>query len=509
MRHYVTTHLAVVLSTFAFACGSSNGGSGTEADAAPDTLTPSNPEGGSGVDGSPPSSPDGDDAATPDGDAGTSVPKGGGTVDGGDAAPSMTVSGNIIVDGLAASTPVPITARKVTIVGANGTRSDVTSDASGAFTVSGVVPPYDAVVAAGPLAEAYPIAFLGISTPHPRLLGFADSLPAPFANSATINVVVQEPPCGSSVCNIAFSAYDCSFSGAKIYGGATGGYVTATTQTFAASINWAGSTNATCAGFNILVSDKTYSHFWFAQANASNVANGANVTTYALTPTSVPTLGNITLSATESPLIPAAWGQPNLGIYFNYPSSQGGGFAYLPQVNGGTSVVSGVPNMVGATLTVGAAIASDFNVPMPDPNLTQQVYAAANNVPLSTSTISLTLGSPLSLSAPTENGTLSASTGSLAWTWGSPGEVMVASLFAMGDASSSVQVQVAAYTSETTISLARLAKAGVKLTPSPEHGVFEALGKVASLDAMLDENTLAQPDGSETLYTEVAFTLTP
>jgi len=513
MRHYVPTHLAIVLSTFAFACGSSNGGSATEADASPDTLTPSNPEGGETVDGSAPSNPDGGEAADtstpPNDDGATPVTEGGGTVDGGDAAPPITVSGSIIVDGSAAlPVPVRIAARKVTIVGADGKRTDVTSDASGAFTVSGVVPPYDAVVAGGPVAQAYPIAFLGISTPHPRLLGFPDSLSGLAPNSASINVVVEEPPCGSSACNINLSPYDCSFSGAKIYGGESGGYMTPTTQTFAAvEINWSGSTTVACAGFNVLVSDKTYSHFWYGQAGVSNVANGATVTTYTATPMSIPSLGNITLIAAASPLIPAAWGEPELSILFNYPSAQGGGFAYLPQVNEGTSIVSGVPNMVGATLTASAGIGSDFNVPMSDPALDQRVWASANNVPLSTSTVSLTLGSPLSLSAPTENGTLSASTGSAAWTWGSTGEVMVASLVDMGDASASVQVVV--YTGETTIALARLAKAGVTLTPSLQRGEFDELGKVASLDAMLDENTLAQPDDSETFYTNVAFTLTP
>jgi hypothetical protein len=512
MRHWTTpTSLAVVvLSAVTFGCGASNGNPGTEPDAGNDASPPLNPDAGAAGD-STPEDPEGGDAAggstPPNQDGSTPVTDGGATVDSGHAAPPIAVSGNIIVEGSAAS-PVPIAARKVTIVDANGTRTDVTSDPSGAFTVSGVVPPYDAVVAAGPLARANPIAFLGVSAPHPRLLGWPDSLPAPSTNSATINVVVKEPPCGSSACNIDFSPYDCSFSGTKVGGGETTSYLIATTQTFSPiPINWSGSASAACVGFNVLVSDNTYTHFWYTQVGVSNVANGTTVTTAAVTPVSIPSLGTITLSATESPLMPAAWGEPELLVLFNYPSANGNGFAYLTRVNSGTSIVSGVPNIVGATLSANAGIGSDFNAPMPDPNLTQRVFAAANKVPLSTSTVSLTLGPPLSLSAPTENGNLSASTGSVAWTWGSSGEVMDASLVAIGDASASVEVEV--YTAGTRIDLARLAKAGVTLTPSLHRGRFAGLGKLASLDAMLDENTLAQPDGSASVDTSITFTLTP
>ena len=76
-----------------------------------------------------------------------------------------------------------------------------------------------------------------------------------------------------------------------------------------------------------------------------------------------------------------------------------------------------------------------------------------------------------------------------------------------GDAGLSNEVEV--FTDGSSIELTRLAALGVSLTPSRQDGSFDGIGKVASLDAMLDENTLAVPDRSQSAYTEIVFTLTP
>lgn len=466
-------------------------GSDAETDASADTMTPQNDgampgaEGGMAVDGDP----------LPDAS--------------GDAGVSVNISGHVVDFAFH-----PIPARKVTILDVNGVRTDVTSDAAGAFAVSGVVPPYDAVVAA-PLGAGIPEAFLSVSTRHPRLVGWPDptdaSSPIPTERSAMVNVSVQEPVCGSSFCNIDISPYDCAGSGNSFGGGAAGGYSTAKTYTYAVPVSWTGSSQASCVAFNVLVSDATSTHFWYGQVESNGpVADGSTVTTATtLAPTSIPTVGNVTVTVSESPQTPSAWGTPDFDLFFNYPSpsTNGRSFAYLAQVNGGTSLVSGVPNIIGATLSAQAEIGSNFGSSMPDPNLTQSVAAFADALPLSTTAVPLELEAPLSFTTPTENGSISASTGSVTWKGASPSDVVIAQLLAVGDASESPEVGV--WTSGTTIALPRLAKAGVALQPSRQSGTFEGRGKVASLDAMLDEGTLAQPDGSEEVDTQIVFALTP
>jgi hypothetical protein len=426
-----------------------------------------------------------------------------------ESAVPITVAGQVVVDNLFSSSPVqPIASRNVTIVDANGRRTNVTSDATGAFSVGDVVPPYDALVAQGPSAQSFPKAFLGVSTPHPRLLAFPDSATTLTQSTATVNLVVQEPACGSSPCFMSLIPYDCSPTGVSVSGGVNTSYGTAGTQSFQLPAIWESAANAPCIGINVLVSNATYTQFWYGQVEAGgNVANGATVTSSPVSPQPIPSAGAVTVTETGSPQVPAAWTE-GMWLDLNYPYASGGGIASLPEVWQGTSVVSGVPNIIGATLSAAASAGSNYNSPMPDPYLTQSVEAVASNLPLSTSAIALTLPPPISFSSPLENGALSLSTGSFVWTWGTE-EVMLAFLEADGDAGISNDVEIEVFTDGSSIELTRLAALGVSLTPSRQDGSFDGIGKVASLDAMLDENTLAVPDRSQSAYTEIVFTLTP
>ncbi len=370
--------------------------------------------------------------------------------------------------------------------------------------MSDVVTPYDAVVAAGPSAQANPVAFLGLSTPDPRLMGWADSTSGQSPYTATVKVVVQEPSCGSASCIVDIEPYDCSFTGEVAFAsGESVGYTTATTQSFSVPIEWTGLASA-CAGFNVLVSDSRFSHFWYGQT-AANVSQGATPTTSTVALNAIPTVGMLTMVVSESALDPSSWGQPALAILFNYPAANGGGFAPLPSVSG-TSLVTGVPDIVGATVSVQADIDSS-NAATPDPSLRQGVSATGNDLPLTTTSVNLTLDNPLALSSPAENGALSAASGTLAWSWSASGEVMYVRLLSFGDGSVVTEAEV--YSGEAEIPLARLTRAGVELVSSPQHALFDTFGKIASLDAFVDEMILARPDGSRGETANIAFTMTP
>jgi len=79
------------------------------------------------------------------------------------------------------------------------TLTNVTTDATGSFAVQDVAPPFDAVVfpQAGDLVDG-PSAYIGLSTPHPRLEGSADVTDAGTAGTAgSQHVDSSSFPCSS------------------------------------------------------------------------------------------------------------------------------------------------------------------------------------------------------------------------------------------------------------------------------------------------------------------------
>ncbi len=84
---------------------------------------------------------------------------------------------------------------------------------------------------------------------------------------------------------------------------------------------------------------------------------------------------------------------------------------------------------------------------------------------------------------------------------------MYVRLLSFGDGSVVTEAEV--YSGEAEIPLARLTRAGVELVSSPQHALFDTFGKIASLDAFVDEMILARPDGSRGETANIAFTMTP
>ncbi len=432
-----------------------------------------------------------DAASTIDAEAGASLTNDGG----GDASGPIQVSGHV-VDIYAGAF---VASRKVTLVDATGARTEVTTDANGAFQADGIVPPYDALVAAGPYGGANPVVYLGVTVAHPRLHGWPDV--GYTTGSATVNVLLQEPSCGASTCQVWLTAFGCNGEEVQFNGGVTT-YQTATTEPISAPTGWYNTTSP-CIGYDVLVSDSTFTHYWYAEVTAGTVSNGATVTTSTVVPSPIGTLGNVTLNVTEAPQIPSSWSPVDLDLFVVYgPQNNRRGVRLL---GSGTSSAFGVPALQGPVMSAQASIEN----PTPDPSFWQYVTAFSPfDLPPTTTTIDLSLVPPQPLLAPAENGPISAATGSIgAWTWASSEMVMHATLVAHGEASDTTEVEV--HTSGSAIDLGHLAAMGVTLIPSPHWGYFAAVGRIASLDAMLDETNLQSPDESQYTATNIAFTMTP
>jgi hypothetical protein len=98
-------------------------------------------------------------------------------------------------------------------------------------------------------------------------------------------------------------------------------------------------------------------------------------------------------------------------------------------------------------------------------------------------------------------------TGKIAWTGGSTTEVFGVFFMYTPDAGTSWEGWVR--TSGSSIDLARLTKLGLPLSGGPTTITLRGDGRASSLDAMVDEQTLASPDETQLNLVNESFTLTP
>ncbi len=413
------------------------------------------------------------------------------------APPDGGASTAITVTGYAVDKNRPtsrLSGRSVALLDATGRRVALTSDASGAFEASGIVPPYDALVEGGAAGET-PIAYLGLSTAAPRIGGWSSEVVC-TTRSATIDVPVALPACGSAECH-----YDVSLSSAgdPLVGGSSGQSYdpSAPPQTMSVQASWCGDASIAVA-LHVLTSDDAYVRYAYASTTPIDVTDGATATAGMITPLAVPTAGTMTLSV-ASVGVPQTWGAPKTEILLVYPN--GGGVAMLQSFDA-LYVETGVPDIAGATLTA----QSLFRDPVPsDP------YAAAmaetRGVALSTRESALTVDGAPVVTSPTSGGAVGI-TGGMAWTLGATDEVVDATLSTIGG-SGDANVVADVFTSGVGIDLARLGALGIVLPLGNASLQLAAAGKVASLDAMIDGNTLATSDGSETSSVVERFAFTP
>lgn len=430
-----------------------------------------------------------------------------------DGAELATVSGHVVAFPTIGIFPPAsasvISGRRVTLLDAAGRKTQVVTDASGGFQVSGVTPPYDALVDAptgAPPGTSVPAAFLSIGTLHPRLVAQADPADAPDASGppswkrATLDVPLQLPACASMNCNFDLEIADHE-SGASL-SGVSGAYDNQhRTLTETAWAQWYGTSLTAKVDFYVLAFDQSAMSYWYASYTAGLVVQDQATTQvpWTMTPAAMSNIGTFTLS-TSAGNVPAAWGAPTLDVYLAFPGTQA--WATLAQVRS-TSVAIGVPDILGATLDVQAA---DQDPNQSDPRA--WVGAQASALPLTTGTEALTLPGPPTITSPSYGGTISASTGSLSWTAASTTQVFVAELFSVPDGGASA-IGPYIFTSGDSIDLGRLSTIGVTWPTGPSIALLDGIGKVASLDAILDEGTLALPDYSETSASRWSCAITP
>ena len=405
-----------------------------------------------------------------------------------------------LTGGWPAVTPLP--SRHVAVLDAAGKLTNATTDATGGFAVEDVVPPYDAVVfpQAGDGADG-PYVYVGLSTPHPRLVGSADVTDA-GTTSATqhggwLSVPLQLGACGATTCELE----------TLISGSPTDGFLynsnnapvaeSTSTPTGHVYADWTGPSIATTINFDFLEADPSFQHFWTASGSAIFVDTvTADYNLLTLSP--VTTLGSVTLEATTTG-IPASWGAPTTQLSLVYPDN--GPTASLGQVQS-TSIVSGVPDIIGATLSASSCAQTPSGA-----TLVQYACAYADALPLSTATIALTVAPPPLVTSPQSGATLP-STGSIAWTTTVMDQVYGVDLFwsaADGGAGQGESV----FTSGTSVDVARLVTLGAAPPSGPLTLYIQGSGQVASLDAIVDDQTLATSNGTSTSLVDLTFTLAP
>ncbi|HEY3816078.1 MAG TPA: hypothetical protein VGL81_02850 [Polyangiaceae bacterium] len=426
-------------------------------------------------------------------EAGEAAPGEAGT--GADAAIGVTLRGRAVAAGIGsifAATSTPLAFRAVGVRDATGAIFTTNTDSTGAFQIAGVTPPYDAVVYAGD-PTGWPYVYMQLSTTQPQLSGAI----ALVQRSATLNASVQLADCGATTCQCAvtwwypassdYSLWSCS-------GGSTSGPFNLNDQAM-----WTGQASAT-VNLHIMEWDPQLTHFWHASAMDVALTEGQTVAVGQLALTALPTAGTVTATL-ATPGTPATW-NPQAGLVYNYP---GGGFIGLS--SGAPPFLSGVPSMAGATMSINANIS--------DPSSTglwaAESFASAPSIPTSTTSVSLTVQPPVAITAPTLNSLFSL-TGTMAWSSPEPSQVYAATLvsYVNGDAGPVIgSPAVTVFTSDSSVPLGRLAQLSVSIAPQPMWLRFIASGSVASLNAMEDQQTLAQPSGSSGSWVFVPFTLTP
>jgi hypothetical protein len=408
----------------------------------------------------------------------------------------FVVSGHAVDINSTAAQPPPLPGRQVVFLDAMGQRVEVTTDANGAFTVSGLVPPYDALVPPAPgasapaMPELGPNAYLGLTTAHPRLGGAPIAVAA--RRTATLNVPVDLTACGTTGCTFGGgSAVEGSseFTG----GGFQGSYVTGqpATQTVSGTVGWSGSAS-TVIDISVVAFNSTKTAYWYGTAVGFAVSDQGTVTTPSITVASVPLLPPASFTVDMSQL--PGWGPPTLfaGLEFG-----GGGWQMSFAEVKSSTVSASAPDIPGATLNL------SINVGF------QNAFAIATAIAPLTST-SVILQAPPSpvITSPTAGGSLSVATGQIAWTGGSSTEVFsVVPTYTPDGGQQAFEGWV--WTANPSINLARLTTLGFPLTGGPTNITVEGLGKATSLDAMLDEQTLVVPDNTQDSSVTQTFTLTP
>jgi hypothetical protein len=393
-------------------------------------------------------------------------------------------AGNAIVD------------RAVSLLDGTGQLEVVLTDTSGKFSVPNVVTPYDVLVT-GPSITT-PIAYFQLTAASLELLGADASsaaTPPPTESTATISFNVTLPACGG----------DCTlFLTGSVNGDGIGGYnpiALPESTSYASDLEfvWQGSSPAS-AQANVLVANASLTSFWYSTFTET-VSPSDAASWGAVVPSALTTAGTLGLTSTEDGSFPG-WSTPYLGVVVNFP---GGGSTQLVDLQTPT-LSAGIPDVVGATLSVSASTALAVDA---GPAEVASI-AVKSSLPLTTTSESLNLYPPASWITPSGggDGTLPLRS-TLQWT---PAASAPPGLNLLGIATSTGSCTV--FTNGSEVSLTSLVKLGVSLSPGTYTLVLEQLGPEPSLDSLLSGGALLklldQGFGYSSLqYAQLKGTLSP
>jgi hypothetical protein len=412
-----------------------------------------------------------------------------------EASASPTLSGYAVAQSFGwfplSFTTTPLASRSIGVRDATGKVFTTSTDATGAFQIAGVIAPYDAVVYPDD-PNGIPFVYLGLSTTQPRLAGSVVGIP----RSANVDVSVQLQDCGTSTCPYSAVYWFPSLgqSSAPAMNAVTAGQVIQSLG----SPTWTGPESAT-ADLHVLERDSQNQHFWHGVTTGIALADQQSITLPNLAVAPVPTAGNITVTLATAG-VPSSWGSLT-ELQYDFPND--GGSVSLGSGSGST-LTSGLPDIAGATVTASVLVA-----PM-GTRAETAAWAYSLPLPLSTTAVALTAYPPPTVTAPQVDEELS-KTGVIAWSGGAVGQVFAVALTPIvnGDAGPTFEAQEAwVFTSGTSVDLGALDALNVPLAVGSTGMTLWGQGQAASLNAVVDGQTLEKPDGTASSVTDVMFALT-
>jgi hypothetical protein len=365
---------------------------------------------------------------------------------------------------------------QLTVIDATSKRQQATTDANGKATFASITPPYDVLVPSAD-GKGAPRVYAGLADPSVRL-NTSSTTSTASQNSATLNMTIVGPPCGDNYCPYTLSTVSKDTgNGGRGSSGAAGSYWAGNPILSSPTTHqWFGPTKSVIIYWHVMVSDNSYTKFWHASGSTS-VNAGDTVNLGTIYPSVIPTLGNLTSTITWVKE-PTQW-TTSQDVFFNY--ANGEGFAYLARVDS-TVLTSGIPSVLGATVTVGG-----YGRPN-DNKIYDGAYATTVPLPLTTTSAALTMTHPPDLTTPTPGGHVS-STGTIQWQdYGAPGLHYVGL--------SNPMTVLVVRTAANSLDLARMKALGVKLDPG---NYYIDVGSQRPFTSMSDYVAPSNPNGPRSI----------
>lgn len=414
--------------------------------------------------------------------------------------PPGTDAGTGGVDGIVRGTGFPgdpedgQPGRTITIVDARGQKFTAVTAADGTFQLPSVVVPYDVRVHA---KEGPGTAWMGMTRRDVQLRAYRDA-PSTTCTSVktTLNMTVQYPACPSESCDLDISIHSAD-------GRASGGLVTGYTAGMTSGVwspeaSWCSlpGTTAPAVTVDVLVSNRSYSTFFYRRLGPYAAQPNGSVQVGSFSVPSVPTIGNLTATTNELG-VPLGW-RRDVQVFLGFP---GGGVGYLARATA-TSIVSGIPNIPGSTVSVSAYASDDSLLTR---NQQDQCSATVDNLPLTATSTSQTLVRGPSVS-PLPGSTVAKSAFAVAWTpvLGAPPALVQFQVFNAAPPTFEASV----WAEKGPVALSRLEALGLSVSAGEKNFELYAIGS-RTLDDVVKPGPALPPYSGSRASIRHGFTIAP